>query len=460
MKVHLAGTNVELDPVRRTLDAGSGQSVLLSPEPIAAAYARISRSEKSVEQLRQEARDNVDKARKSNRSIVFDMGHASIAEHAVFNFDIEGVSRLAIEKLEHTRLASYTERSQRYVLMGQDYLVPGELDDSGVRLFEPEIQELFRQYSLLYEALAKAHFAREEQPVTRMRRRDLETAAKEDARYVLPLATTGQLGLTINARSLESTVKRLKASCLGEVRQLGEKLESEALKVTPSLIRYTRPTGLEECLESGGEGLLRAEGAVRPQQVRLLWHTPDGDGLVTSLMEGRGWAESGPAVADGAVDRYFSQASPWDRAPRCFEFVDLVFDLTCSASCFAQLKRHRMASFRFGPYDPNLGVVVPPSIVAAGLEEAFRQALEGPVGLFNELAAAGNPARFYLLTNAHCRRVLMKMNLRELYHFTRLRMDAHAQWEIRDLAGRMRTLAQGVFPRCAAHLGGKDQFRG
>lgn len=43
------------------------------------------------------------------------MGHSSIAEHAVFNLDILGVSRLAVETIERFRLCSYTEKSQRYV---------------------------------------------------------------------------------------------------------------------------------------------------------------------------------------------------------------------------------------------------------------------------------------------------------------------------------------------------------
>ena len=42
----------------------------------------------------------VDRARRSNETIIFKMGHNSVAEHAVFNFDVIGLSRLAIEELE------------------------------------------------------------------------------------------------------------------------------------------------------------------------------------------------------------------------------------------------------------------------------------------------------------------------------------------------------------------------
>ena len=64
----------------------------------------------------------------------------------------------------------------------------------------------------------------------------------------------------------------------------------------------------------------------------------------------------------------------------------------------------------------------------------------------------------YLLTNAHRRRVSLTMNLRELYHFSRLREDLHAQWAIRDLASRMSALARRTAPVTAGLLGGKHAY--
>ena len=64
----------------------------------------------------------------------------------------------------------------------------------------------------------------------------------------------------------------------------------------------------------------------------------------------------------------------------------------------------------------------------------------------------------YILTNSHCRRVLMKMNLRELYHFARLRDDAHAQWDIRDLAHRLSEKVKPLMPLTALMLCGKSDF--
>ncbi len=131
MKILLAGYNVDYDLICELKDKSAlGQDI--TPETISAAYARISRSPKSVDELRADAVAYVDKARKSNRNIVFEMGHSSVAEHAVFNIDVIGVSRLLVEEIEKFRLCSYTEKSQRYVLFDKDFVVPDEMTEAGL----------------------------------------------------------------------------------------------------------------------------------------------------------------------------------------------------------------------------------------------------------------------------------------------------------------------------------------
>ena len=70
-------------------------------------------------------------ARQSNRNIIFKMGYHLVAEHVVFNFDVIGVSRLAMEEIERFRLCSYTEKSQRYVKLADDFVIPDEVKQAG-----------------------------------------------------------------------------------------------------------------------------------------------------------------------------------------------------------------------------------------------------------------------------------------------------------------------------------------
>ena len=99
-----------------------------SPECVAAGLARISRDATPIPELVRQAVDDTDLARRRNQNIIFDYGHSSIAEGAVFAVAIQDIPRsLSIEVVSH-RLASYTQLSYRYV----------PLDRVPVQFFVPE----------------------------------------------------------------------------------------------------------------------------------------------------------------------------------------------------------------------------------------------------------------------------------------------------------------------------------
>jgi hypothetical protein len=148
----------------------------------------------------------------------------------------------------------------------------------------------------------------------------------------------------------------------------------------------------------------------------------------------------------------------YDFPLREFEHADLVYDLVVSASCFAQLKRHRMATLTWQRYDAGLGATVPPSVREIGAEKEFLRVVDRTNEAHAVLEKAVGPAADYVLTNAHRRRALLKLNVRELYHISRLREDATAQWEIRGLAGEMSRLARRAMPLACLMLGGKDAY--
>ncbi len=64
----------------------------------------------------------------------------------------------------------------------------------------------------------------------------------------------------------------------------------------------------------------------------------------------------------------------------------------------------------------------------------------------------------YILTNAHRKRVLIRLNAREMYHISRLREDAHSQWDIQNIARAMSNKAKLTMPLVFAFLGGKDKY--
>ena len=137
---------------------------------------------------------------------------------------------------------------------------------------------------------------------------------------------------------------------------------------------------------------------------------------------------------------------PYDSVWREFENIQMLFEVRVSASCYAQLKRHRMTTQIVQSYDTDLGCTVPSTVKKGRAVSVFRRAIDRSEKLYRKIASSDRILAEYVLTNAHRRRVLVSMNLRELYHFSRLRSDSHAQWEIRDMAEKMLKLAKKAAP--------------
>lgn len=486
MRVILAGYNVDssvIDAMKR--NSPSLQNV--TPETMSAAYARISRDPRSVDVLRAVARSEVDKARQSNRTIIFKMGHHSVAEHAVFNFDIIGVSRLAIEEIEKFRLCSYTEKSQRYVKLEDDFLLPEEIKRAGKqKTFFKTIAIQNALYHDLYKKLKPYFFDKFSNFAQHSKKHQILTGwAKEDARYCVSLATLGQLGMTANARNVEYLIRRFASKDLSEVRELGRKIYAIAKTVAPSIVLFTEAcdydTKTYKNLESTAARFFtgrnrrdfrrgkRGRKKEEDECIRLVSYTEDGDAkLVAALLHTSSTQSYKECMAKAlSMDKEkkcrlcktaFENMEFFDAVLREFEYVDLTYELDISATCFAQLKRHRMASLTAQPYNLDLGVTVPPSVREVGAEKDFLDVIDQTEESYRTLKDSLKTGAEYVLTNAHKRRVLMKVNARELYHMARLREDATAQWDIRDIVSRMSQMAKEVMPLTFLLIGAKDSY--
>jgi len=125
----------------------------------------------------------------------------------------------------------------------------------------------------------------------------------------------------------------------------------------------------------------------------------------------------------------------------------------CSRVTTHQLVRHRAASYdqesqRFSAATRE-GVVTPPSVqkneAASG---AYEEALKAVYSAYDKMVAAGVPkedAR-YILPSAIKTKLVMTLNARSLMHIVWQRTALQAQWEIRELAREMLSLAREATP--------------
>jgi len=458
MKVNLAGYNIDCSLIGQI----SGIKAA-TPETISAAYARISRSPKSVEELRKISIEEVENSRESNENIIYEMGHSSIAEHAVFNFDLIGVSRYLTETIQKSRLASFTEKSQRYVTLKGDFLVPQEIKET---ILEKEFRQFIKELHLLYNEIYEQGKIYLEKTGFSGKLRELQGRAKEDARYILPLSTLTQMGMTINARNLERLLRRLHSCPMVEAHELREKIITLVKSIAPSLIKYTER---DEQLHS----LIRSSKCTKHDKsedsVSIVRYSNDGDDQILAAllyesadMDFNDIAEilrtTSQAEKEALFAEIFKGMKAYNSLPRAFEMADCTFEIKMSSSCFAQLKRHRMSTIIKSLYNPADGYVIPPLLMNFYDLNQLRKAIDTSNELFYKLENFKTGLGAYALLNAHKVRVVFKANLRELYHFSRLRSDQHAQWEIRDISHEMDKLLREKFPFAASMIMGKDEF--
>jgi flavin-dependent thymidylate synthase len=474
MKVTLAGYNID-SVVIEELKKNNPPRKDITPETLSASYARISRDPRPAGELRAVARAEVDRARKSNRNIIFKMGHHSVAEHAVFNFDITGVSRLALEEIEKFRLCSYTEKSQRYIKLKDDFVVPNEVKKAGMqKIFVNTVKAQNALYHKLYDKLKPYIFDKHKELANHPKNHAvLDGWAKEDARYVVSLATETQLGITLNARNLEFLIRRFSSKKLAELRDLNREMYKLAKEVAPSIILFTESNDYDAKtypeMRKKAEVILGSDEKKGKGTVRLVSYTPEGDLKLlavllhtSSSLSYEACKEKARGLSDRDKEAFLKLAWQhmefYDFALREFEYLDLQFDLIISATCFAQLKRHRMATLTSQPYNPDLGVTIPPSVEAVNSKTEFLEMIETTNDVYDLLCQKMKLGAEYILTNAHRKRVLFKVNVRELYHISRLREDLTAQWDVRLVVGEMVRQAKDVMPLACSLIGGKDIY--
>lgn len=153
-----------------------------------------------------------------------DSGHESVAEHAVFTFQIEGISRACSHQLIRHRVASYSQQSQRYVLVDNDdcFVIPESIkeNDSEYIQYISVIKYLFNEYERMIKAGIKL----------------------EDARYILPNACCTNITVTMNARELRHFFKlRLCKRAQWEIRELAESMYECVKNIAPVLFEGVGP---------------------------------------------------------------------------------------------------------------------------------------------------------------------------------------------------------------------------
>lgn len=442
----------------------------LSPETIAVAFGKTSRSPQTFREIAAELTE--EKSATFHEKWVVGYGHASVAEHAVLHIAVENISRLAVETLEGNRLASYTEKSTRYQKWdSESFFTPPELDT------QPELKELFqktcsRLFEVYLETLSQVQtLVKKENPrlegesdgawASRIR-----TDYIDVCRFLLPAASLANVGVTINARNLEYAIQKMLSHPLQEVREMGEEIKKVAQAEVPTLVKYANHSPyLEEARKAliDGRVTFQKPGEVKTDWCRLVNYNPEGEDRILAAALYRFCQKDYQTLLEQVRAMNMAEKTSLgkdllgklgehDIPLREMEYADFTFDLVLDQGAFFELKRHRIATLTPQNLTTHLGYAVPRRMVTAGMETVYRQAMEAAQNTYEELAQFNPECAAYVVPNGFNRRVLMSFNLRTAFHLIALRTAPNAHFSIRRIAWRMAEQIRQVSPILASYM--------
>lgn len=196
------------------------------------------------------------------------IGHESPIEHVSFTFAIEGISRACSHQLVRHRIASYSQKSQRYVSEAQfAFVTPPVVAESEEteKLYGETMEMIQKAYEDLRIAILTKYLTTflEEHGVALPDGAELLTyckeaykkeysallkKAQEDARFVLPNACETSIIVTMNARSLMNFFKhRCCNRAQWEIKAVADEMLRLVYEVAPTLFQKAGPS----CVRGG-----------------------------------------------------------------------------------------------------------------------------------------------------------------------------------------------------------------
>jgi len=215
------------------------------PEKIIATGAKLCYSNSDISSLQDGL---TDEKTESFIDMLVSIGHESVMEHASFTFGIEGISRACSHQLVRHRIASYSQKSQRYVNENSfEYITPPEIADipDAQAEYDRLMYEINEGYERIADMLTERHTAdfiaqglSEKDAASKARKK-----AIEDARFLLPNACETKIVVTMNVRSLFNFFKhRCCERAQWEIRAVANEMLRLCCEAAPTVFKNAGPS--------------------------------------------------------------------------------------------------------------------------------------------------------------------------------------------------------------------------
>lgn len=470
-----------------------------------ALMSRYSRTDKSMRRIfLDEFLQNKTRGEEFYNRVLLEYGDDSVAELGEAQIAIEGLSNIAVKKIEDRRIGlSYLEKSSRYVAWNKKengkyrfYRDPEITKSRFADMYEESCNFSFDVYSKNIEPMVK--YVREKYPIEKYSFKDSKdgkeklfsklknesdikssniiyrgsTKAKalDLLRGLLPASTLTNVGITGNGRAFEYLLTVLGSSELKEEQDLASKIKKELDTTIKSFVRraddkygkafqkYLRD------IKNKTKSITAKEIKSNPKKgtvTKLVYFESEKnsiDTVITSIMY-----EQSPSTSYQDILQQVRKISKdkkikiieeftkirtnrRHRPSRAFENIYYTFDLCNNFGMFRDFHRHRALTLERQLLTTDHGYNIPNEIEILGIEKDFKDCMYKTKETFDKIRIKLPEQGQYVVNFGYNYPYFMKMNLREACHLIELRTVPQGHVDYRRVAQQMFKQISKVHP--------------
>ncbi len=470
-----------------------------------ALMSRYSRTDKSMRRIfLDEFLQNKNRGEEFYNRVLLEYGDDSVAELGEAQIAIEGLSNIAVKKIEDRRIGlSYLEKSSRYVAWNKKengkygfYRDPEIMKSRFGDMYEDSCNLSFAVYSKNIEPMV--NYVREKYPIEKYsfkyskdgkeksfsklkKESDIKSAnmiyrgstkakALDILRGLLPASTLTNVGITGNGRAFEYLLTVLGSSELKEEQDLASKIKKELDTTIKSFVRRaddkygnafqkylkdiknkSRAIALKEIRSNPKKGAFTKIVDYETEKNAI-------DKIITSIMY-----EQSPSTSYQNILEHVKKMSKErknkiineftkirtnrrHRPSRAFENVYYTFDLCNNFGMFRDFHRHRALTLERQLLTTDHGYSIPNEIKILGIEKDFKECMNNTKDVFDKIRMKYPEQGQYVVNFGYNYPYFMKFNLREACHLVELRTVPQGHADYRRVAQQMFRQINKVHP--------------
>jgi thymidylate synthase ThyX len=488
--------------------SNSDESVfaIITPRQVdrGALMSRYSRTDKSMRRIfLDEFLKNKNRGEEFYNRVLLEYGDDSVAELGEAQIAIEGLSNIAVKKIEDRRIGlSYLEKSSRYVAWNKKINGEYRFYRDSVLMKSKFADEYLDSCNFSFDVYSKniepmINYVREKYPIEKYffkdskdgkekefsklkQEQDIKSAnmiykgstkakALDILRGLLPASTLTNVGITGNGRAFEYLLTVLAASDLQEEQDLASKIKKELDTTIKSFVRrsddkygkafqrYLRE--IRKTSKSISKEI-KAKKSFGVKTKLVDWEPEKNsiDKVITSIIY-----EQSPSTSYQDI---FTQVKKFSkekkikiinqfaklrhnrrhRPSRAFENVYYTFDLLNNFGMFRDFHRHRALTIERQLLTTDHGYNTPKEIEILGINKEYKECMDKTKESFNKIRKKFPEQGQYVVNFAYNYPYFMKFNLREACHLIELRTVPQGHIDYRRVAQQMYNQINKVHP--------------